>query len=105
MGRTTTNTRRVWTAGPYQIEILPEEGSGGYAVHLSDGERSETIATGIPTVEDAREVVRDFTDMVKPADVSFYSSDATVPEAAASAKRAVEFDRKEGQGGITDFGG
>lgn len=85
-----------WVAGPYGVAVT---GEGPYTVRLSGRGNSFNIATGVRDPQRAVAIADEFTDRVAPDEVNFHSSDATVQQAAADAKRATTNE----SGGLSQF--
>jgi hypothetical protein len=77
-------------AGPYRI--ITEQGSRGMRVELwetTGSGQSFTVASGIRDKQTALDIAAEFSNRVAPDEVTFKSSDPTVQEAAAAAKKEV----------------
>lgn len=77
-----------WTAGPYTVQLDSPDGGSTWIVKLLGDGSNFDVATNVRDVAKAEQIAVEFTDRVAPEEVTFKASDATVMEAAATAKKA-----------------
>jgi hypothetical protein len=70
------------------VQLDSHDGGTTWTVMLLGGGSNFDIATNVRDVAAAERIAGEFTDRVSPEEVTFKASDATVMEAAATAKKA-----------------
>ena len=81
----------TWVAGPYRVQLDSHDGDR-WNIRLYGDDHRFDVAKDVRSPTSAEEIAESFTDAVAPDEVSFHSSDSAVPDAAAAAKRDVDYD-------------